>query len=668
MDLWVVATAAGAGYLAKYWQKLLRDGNSSSQMSSRNSINEEVGSLDHPFNETARRTKAIRDILPDEGEVLNERDFDTSLFNVASTNGFDCEKMESLGNYQNYNYLRVSDLPLELSLSKDPQAFGHRSSMNANMDDNVTDQLPCSSSRELNWFRPTVRKIGSLRRKRSCGRFIRPLSSLDSCVLSHLYKEHIEMEEYILHSFQSPSESTRRRLVVNGGTRMVSRAARDSFSVQVDMDASNFHKEPLIEKNRNVCGLPLLPKIQSLKNYEMIDIKGERRPGGASNGSQMHNEKLLHGEDRMLPFYLGFSIGLISSYVANKREIDKLKELLKHTQNLVQDLQEELEMKDSVTVKELSNENCESLDISENSFFGRRERNLDSSAKSDMELFEQNAEEGSESLSKIEAELEAELQRLGLNTHTSSTDKRFSDLHELEQEFAVDFSEGELRADIINGLSATQLHEIQVDSEIASSGNHTVSPWELSMRLHEVIQSRLEARVRELETALENSERKLQRVETKQINNWKGFTPSELLVHSSSEESLTSQPLAMNLAGEALDAYTEAYNELIDTDDSEEELVCPPSAVDESKHRQSNTATNGHRFSIPTSLSRILVKEKMKDCDYKVQQSNDGDESSDYDDEMEKQLIKQIVEKTRKGSPVVLNAQRWLFSMDKDDV
>ena len=238
-------------------------------------------------------------------------------------------------------------------------------------------------------------------------------------------------------------------------------------------------------------------------------------------------------------------------------------------------------------------------------------------------------------------------------------------LLQLEQEFAVDFSEGVLRADIINGLSATQLHEIQVDSEIASSGNHTVSPWELSLRLHEVIQSRLESRVRELETALENSERKLQRVETKQITSWKGFTSSEL-VHSSSEESLTAQPLVMNLAGEALDAYNEAYNELIDTDDSEEELVCPPSAVDESKHRQSNTATNGHRFSIPTSLSRILVKEKMKDCDYKVQQSNDGDESSDYDDEMEKQLIKQIVEKTRKGSPVVLNAQRWLFSMDKD--
>lgn len=258
---------------------------------------------------------------------------------------------------------------------------------------------------------------------------------------------------------------------------------------------------------------------------------------------------------------------------------------------------------------------------------------------------------------------------------------------QLDQEFAVDFSEGELRADMISEPSATQHQRNQVASEITSLSNYAVSPWELSVRLHEVIQSRLEERVRELETALENSERKLQCIEAKQINSWKEFTQSELL-HSSSEESLTAQPLVMNLSGEALDAYNEAYNELINMDDSEEELVHSPLVVDESKHRQSHTATNGHLFSIPnertngsTSLSRILVKGKMKESQSKIgtmerhfslsQQSNDGDgsgdESSDYDDEMEKQLIKQIVEKTRMGSPVVLNAQRWLFSMDKDD-
>lgn len=301
MDLWVVATAAGAGYLAKYWQKLLRDGNSSSQMSSRNSSFEESGSPDQPFHRTAQRKKASGDILSDDAEVLNGRSsvmsqFDvSSALNVASTSGFDCETLEDMGNYQDYNGLSVSNLPLELSMSNDFQTFGHRSSIDGNMDD-MADQLSCSSSRELNCFRPIVRKIGSIRNKHSYGRFFRPLSSLDSCVMSHLYKEHIEMEEYILHSLQSPSRSTMKRFIVNDGTRIVSRAVRDSFSFQVDRDASNFHKEPCIEKNRNVYGVPLLPKIQSFKTSEKINIKAGRRQGGVSNASQMHNEKFFHAK------------------------------------------------------------------------------------------------------------------------------------------------------------------------------------------------------------------------------------------------------------------------------------------------------------------------------------------------------------------------------------
>lgn len=66
---------------------------------------------------------------------------------------------------------------------------------------------------------------------------------------------------------------------------------------------------------------------------------------------------------------------------------------------------------------------------------------------------------------------------------------------QLDQEFTVDFSEGELRADMISELSP-KLQPNQDASEITSSGNYTVSPWELSVRLHEVIQSRLEARVK----------------------------------------------------------------------------------------------------------------------------------------------------------------------------
>lgn len=135
---------------------------------------------------------------------------------------------------------------------------------------------------------------------------------------------------------------------------------------------------------------------------------------------------------------LGISIGIISSFVANKEEVDKLKILLKQTENLVQDLHEELEMKDSLTVKELSNENYESQDTCDNSIHGTTlkllypEQNINSPTKCDgKDSYFQKADESSESMSKIEAELEAELERLGLNVNASTLERRLSDLVEV---------------------------------------------------------------------------------------------------------------------------------------------------------------------------------------------------------------------------------------------
>jgi len=50
------------------------------------------------------------------------------------------------------------------------------------------------------------------------------------------------------------------------------------------------------------------------------------------------------------------SIGILSSSLLNKKEFDTLKGTLKQMENLVQDLQDELEMKEGLTVKELPNE------------------------------------------------------------------------------------------------------------------------------------------------------------------------------------------------------------------------------------------------------------------------------------------------------------------------
>ena len=60
--------------------------------------------------------------------------------------------------------------------------------------------------------------------------------------------------------------------------------------------------------------------------------------------------------DRLLLFSIGVSIGIISSSLSNKKEFDTLKGTLKQMENLVQDLQDELEMKEGLTVKELPNE------------------------------------------------------------------------------------------------------------------------------------------------------------------------------------------------------------------------------------------------------------------------------------------------------------------------
>jgi len=59
--------------------------------------------------------------------------------------------------------------------------------------------------------------------------------------------------------------------------------------------------------------------------------------------------------DRLLLFSIGVSIGILSS-LSNKKEFDTLKGTLKQMENLVQDLQDELEMKEGLTVKELPNE------------------------------------------------------------------------------------------------------------------------------------------------------------------------------------------------------------------------------------------------------------------------------------------------------------------------
>ncbi|PHT24906.1 hypothetical protein CQW23_35436 [Capsicum baccatum] len=116
--------------------------------------------------------------------------------------------------------------------------------------------------------------------------------------------------------------------------------------------------------------------------------------------------------------------------------MDKLNDLLRQSEYLVQHLQEELEMKDSLTVKELATEDCESQDtLNDSSNNGALQASHNgalqaSSSTNYDDCQSQKTEE--ESRSKIEAELEAELERLELSINSSTLEGKLAELDESE--------------------------------------------------------------------------------------------------------------------------------------------------------------------------------------------------------------------------------------------
>lgn len=136
----------------------------------------------------------------------------------------------------------------------------------------------------------------------------------------------------------------------------------------------------------------------------------------------------------MLRFFLGFTVGIISCIIATKREVDKLNELLKQSQNLVQDLNEELEMKDSLTLKELPSGDLEFQGPSENCILNGMsttfcpERKVDNFMDCGGKEPDNFKAHYPETRSQIEAELETELELLELNIRNSSFQRSHYDM------------------------------------------------------------------------------------------------------------------------------------------------------------------------------------------------------------------------------------------------
>ncbi|XP_075659901.1 uncharacterized protein LOC142629750 [Castanea sativa] len=493
-------------------------------------------------------------------------------------------------------------------------------------------------------------------RSKSCGHFVKPVNFSESSMAAQRYRESARMEEYVHNSIHSITTLAIRPLLVTDGNQVICR------------DSSSFKDMQIVSKMKRSMGKP--------QRSKRLSCCQTRASSSGGDGGEFHSQGSPIG---MLLFFLGINIGLMSTIVAKKREVDNLNAVLKQAKNLVQDLHEGLKINDLFNVKELSNKDFESCGANGFSFLNHTpnasltERELDKSKK-----YDESEADDSEAISKIEAELEAELERLELNMKTYSLD-RISNYVELDPDFVVDVVQEDLPPLKLSrppdGLSDSDcdVDGTSTSTDYTHTANCGVSPRELSIRLHEVIHLRLEARIMELETALEDTQMRLHAMESEHI-----ISQNNLYVEkrSSTQESPTFMdednvdgPFIVNTSGEALDLYIEAYEEFTKMTITDE--GAPPETTYNSNEKELNpfrkNMFKGHdddgAANESSSQCDIIEEKWSRNLDYdNTGKSEDVDED---DHEMGKLLIKQIVEKTRQGSFMVLNAQRMLKSMNK---
>ncbi|KAJ0980178.1 hypothetical protein J5N97_008433 [Dioscorea zingiberensis] len=468
------------------------------------------------------------------------------------------------------------------------------------------------------------RSRSSLRSKLHCKHSVKPVSSTEDHPVPPFY-----MEDYDSCSLSSSTVQTMRPFfITDGNDSVISKSSVLNKEVRgITTGAAD-----------TLIGVPPLPVSRNSK---------QKRKGAYQHGSQ--KLPLSSGSsDAMLLFFLGISIGATSTILSKSKEVEKLSDLLKHTESLVQDLQEELEMKNSLTVKELPDEASKSLEVNENftdvdksiDLFHSQLSCLQSPAQKNAKSTEGNFSKSahtSKSLSNIEAELEAELEKLELNMSATGLD-------EIDPDLTAEVVSGELKADIFNRRAEESLSNAHTNSSSKSSTprhdtNHSVSPRELSLRLHKVIQSRLEERIEELERALDQSQKQVKLLESEKAMSQTSFSNSYMGSSSQASPTIMEQehtlaaPLCLKLSGDALSAYNEAYEEFMRTTD-----------VDEDQHQVDGLSPKW--------------EENLRSNIYKSGGESDADDEGEL-------LIKQIVERARKGSPVLIQAQKMLFSIDE---
>ncbi|KAL1551130.1 hypothetical protein AAHA92_19010 [Salvia divinorum] len=216
------------------------------------------------------------------------------------------------------------------------------------------------------------------------------------------------------------------------------------------------------------------------------------------------------GAEALLLFITGMTVGIVTATTSWKNEVDGLGRKLTQMHGLVQDLQDELDLNEVVTVKELDMEGNLPPGEVEDSPLSTVEPVPSPSLveAGGTKASDDNKAENLELLSRIEAELQAELEVLELNMNVSDQDG-ISSVVELDPDFELEIVRGELKPAMVDDATESESRTTDTTADCSKPVNYSVSPWELSLRLHELIESRLEARIKDLEIALSQSKNRV---------------------------------------------------------------------------------------------------------------------------------------------------------------
>ncbi|KAJ0981967.1 hypothetical protein J5N97_010222 [Dioscorea zingiberensis] len=549
--------------------------------------------------------------------------------------------------------------------------------------------------------RGTIRSQSSFRSRRTRRYYVKPFTSIENSLIPQLYKD-VEVEECIFSSPPPSVTPTLRPFCITDGSRIISKSSSNSSSMTLDnllnkeVHDLNYNNDEFTsgEMDKDVR-FPRLPE-QTKQKRKSRRVQDARLavPNLQQSQEQSH---LLGSFDKILLFCLGINVGVMFTAITNRKEVEKLNGMLKQSENLVQDLQEELEMKDSFTVRELDNETTENQepklistsDVSIALIQNQARTSHEPSNVTEEHDQQQLSDPASdpEALSKIEAELEAELERLEQSIHASSLKQRMNALAELDPDLVVDVVHGELKA---NKFDSESLDEAKGDTNSTSTSgtpdvNYAVSPTELSLRLHELVEARLHERIEVLERALSLNQKKVHLMEAERVSTGIDLSISDPGSSSNQEsprmaetETALDHPCCINLTGDAVGAYDEAYEEFMRMTETMQQST--PSSTNTGEQvgecysfdrslvwglEDGNVDESSAGFDDEACEMEQTWKQISRGKEYGDEIIADlGSEEDDVEDEEGKELIQKIVEKTRKGSPVLRNAQMMLFSLD----